>query len=176
MRVTFVEPESPMIQGALIDPTETYRYLLWRVWDAALPLLGYCMVNPSTADGRDNDPTIVRCMGFGSYWGFGGILVCNLFAGRSTDVDRLWLFDDPVGPYNDDAIALVVASTSRLVMAWGNDDLGSRLTARVFRVKRLLAKSPELGHLGRNRNGRGQPKHPLFLSGSTPFVREVITP
>jgi hypothetical protein len=57
---------------AVLDPTGTYRYHLTRVWGDG-PRLLLCMINPSKADHSANDPTIVRCIGFGKREGMGGI-------------------------------------------------------------------------------------------------------
>jgi hypothetical protein len=36
--------------GAIFSPCERYRYLLWRIWNPALPFWSFGMLNPSTAD------------------------------------------------------------------------------------------------------------------------------
>src|SRR3990167_7289990 len=73
--------------GAWVSPCEMYRTLLWRTFaiggDAAP--LGFIMLNPSKADARINDPTIVRCMGFARREGAGGVIVGNLSPYRATD-------------------------------------------------------------------------------------------
>lgn len=47
------------------------------------------MLNPSTADAEIDDPTITRCIGFAKSWGFGGLMVGNLWAYRATDPKEL---------------------------------------------------------------------------------------
>ena len=59
------------------------------------------MLNPSTADETDDDPTIRRCIEFAKRDGYGGIHVVNLFAIRATDPKELWNFLDPIGLEND---------------------------------------------------------------------------
>jgi len=54
--------------GATIDDTGTYRYALWRTWDAVKPRMLWIMLNLSTADGKSDDPTIRRCVGFAHAW------------------------------------------------------------------------------------------------------------
>jgi len=59
-----------------------YRYHLWRTWDETRPRLLWVMLNPSTADGETDDPTVRRCIGFSKGWGYGSIEIVNLFAYR----------------------------------------------------------------------------------------------
>ena len=51
-----------LLGAATADFSEdlVYRYRLSRVWDAGLPLLGWLMLNPSTADAFRVDPTVNR--------------------------------------------------------------------------------------------------------------------
>lgn len=71
-----------MQTGAEFSPCKTYRYALWRRWSDAPPVL-FVMLNPSTANESQDDPTIRRCISFAKQWGHGGIIVGNLFAFRS---------------------------------------------------------------------------------------------
>lgn len=73
---------------AVFDPAGRYRYSLRRRWDAAGARVAFVLLNPSTADGRRDDPTIRRCIGFAREWGFGGLEVVNLFAHRSNPPRR----------------------------------------------------------------------------------------
>jgi hypothetical protein len=58
------------------------------------------MLNPSTADADNDDPTIRRCIGYAKEWGFGGIYVVNLFGVRATNPKYLFTAPDPVGAEN----------------------------------------------------------------------------
>ena len=71
--------------GAHFSPCERYRYRLWRCWDASKWKLAIIGLNPSTATHEEDDPTIRRCIGFAKRDGYGGLLMLNLFALRSTD-------------------------------------------------------------------------------------------
>src|SRR5262245_19133112 len=86
---------------ALISPCGLYRYWLTRTWDNSLRRVCWVMLNPSTADAEQDDPTIRRCVGFARSWGAGGIIVVNLFAFRASDPKALLRAADPVGPDND---------------------------------------------------------------------------
>ena len=58
--------------GALFDADRKYRYLLWRRWAPGAPLL-WIMLNPSTADETELDPTLLsawgRGLGYQGQWG-----------------------------------------------------------------------------------------------------------
>jgi hypothetical protein len=55
----------------------TCRITLTRTWDAALPVLLVCMLNPSDANHDVDDQTIVLVCHIAKHHGFGGIVVVN---------------------------------------------------------------------------------------------------
>src|SRR5262245_43759244 len=107
--------------GAVISKCGQYRYDLWRVWDDAAPIMIFVMLNPSTADGETDDPTIRRCMGLARRECCGGIRVRNIFALRATNSGDLLKHPDPSGPLNEKYLrdARVVGAQTRLIVAWG---------------------------------------------------------
>lgn len=142
-----------------------YRYNLWRLWDDR-PHAVFIMLNPSTADASEDDPTIRRCMGFARSWGYGGICVVNLFAYRSTDPRALASVPDPVGPRNDQQIDATLGGADLVVAAWGAH---GTLGARSATVRALVEKHRPLYHLGLTKNG--SPRHPLYLRSDTQPTR-----
>jgi hypothetical protein len=76
---------SGLDSGAIISGCGIFRYKLWRTWESDLKLCNFLMLNPSTEDAVDDDPTVVKCIRYARTWGHGGIVVTNLFALRSTD-------------------------------------------------------------------------------------------
>ena len=48
--------------GALFSRDKKYRYALWRVWDFDSPSVMFIGLNPSTANEKVNDPTILRLL------------------------------------------------------------------------------------------------------------------
>lgn len=166
--------------GATLSPCRRYRYRLWREWGDPAQRVAFVMLNPSTADEQEDDATIRRCIDFAKRWGAGALDVVNLFAWRSTDpADLLMRSEDIVGEDNNAHILLVGSKATRVVMAWGQHErLGALLPMRALEVEGLLRAvitSPrELGTLGRNKNGKGQPKHPLYLPKYTSFVDHQV--
>ena len=148
--------------GAAFSPAERYRYLLWRVWNPDAPLWSFGMLNPSTADHLQTDPTITRCQARALAGGAGGLLVWNLFAFRATDPRDMKAAGDPVGPANDAAIVAGTAYAAMNVAGWGAR--GGHLS-RDRRVRTLLYReSVELHALAFT--AAGQPRHPLYLPAS----------
>ncbi len=145
-----------MRSGANFSRCRTFRYALWREWDASGPGLMLIGLNPSTADARNNDPTIRRCIGFARDWGFGRVHVLNLFAYRATYPDDLKAACDPVGPRNDSWLRKVARRCDRVVACWGND---GAFMGRSARVRAMLGDRLEVIRL----NGSGEPAHPLYL-------------
>jgi len=157
-----------MQKGADIEGE--YRYRLWRIWDDSLPLLGWIMLNPSTADADVDDPTIRKCIGFSKRWGWGGIMVTNLFALRATNPKELIGHEDPVGPHNDTFLLAEARACLVTIAAWGTR--GS-LNGREDQVRTLLEEgdvSP-LEHLRLTK--AGCPGHPLYIPYSVPEHRNV---
>ena len=52
----------PSTQGAYLSECGWYRYLLWRRWQPSAPVVNFIMLNPSTADAVQDDPTVTRCI------------------------------------------------------------------------------------------------------------------
>jgi len=145
--------------GATFSPCRRWRYLLWRRWDAAKPIANFLMLNPSTADEVKLDPTCARARDYAERWGYGALIVTNVFGWRATDPAKMMAVEDPVGPGNDAAIVKAARESALVVCAWGNH---GAFLGRSVRVKALLKKT-KLHVLRVNANG--EPAHPLYLPG-----------
>lgn len=147
-------------QGALFSNDREYRYKLWREWDVEKPTVAFIMLNPSTADETTLDRTCRRCKGYAQDWGFGKLLVGNIFALQSTDPDGLYDHPDPVGPENDRHIREIADEAEFVVAAWGHHgDLGNRGHEVAWQLDAL--PTCDLRALGVTK--AGHPKHPLYL-------------
>ena len=150
-----------MEKSAVLDESGRYRYRLSRRWEEGDELV-FVLLNPSTADATEDDPTLRRCVGFARRMGFGGLVVVNLFALRATDPRSLATAADPVGPDNDAHILGACEAADRVLLGWGNHGL---LHGRGEKVWRRLGACHHLGLTARD-----QPRHPLYLRRDTPLV------
>lgn len=143
--------------GAWLSDEEVplYRMALWRIWDRNKPLLLVGMLNPSTADHRKNDPTILRVIFFAKAHVYGGVIVVNAYAFRSSQPAEMFAAADPHGPLNRDAIAQACALCDAVWLAFGAQagEGGYRLWQQV------IAHHSKVYCLGTSQDG--SPKHPL---------------
>lgn len=158
----------PAGSGAVIRGR--YRYSLTRWWEPEPGRqpgrVAWVMLNPSTADALEDDPTVRRVRGFSEAWGFSEFEVVNLFAYRSSSPAHLWERRcDIVGPQNGDYLRAAVNRASRVVVAWGTGaggDLGPRVATLVGMMRPHGVRAMCLGL-----NRDGSPKHPLYLRADT---------
>ena len=154
-----------MIRGAELSNCGRYRHALWRIWDENKQHLVFCMLNPSTADAEEDDPTIRKCVGFATRAGYGGIVVVNLFDWRATDPKELTADKELLGPRR---LSLCDRMGGQdVVLAWGANarrfperaawvtSMARICAGRVFHIKLL---------------DDGVPAHPLMLPYSLPLT------
>ena len=150
-----------MERTARISGDGIYRYDLTRHWGPSVSVCTFIMLNPSTADANQDDPTIRRCMGFARRWGHGGLRVVNLYAFRATRPIELQNAIDPMGPENPGYLENAVLWSDVLIAAWGAHPIGVPHEARrvLFAAKLLCLGVTKHGHC----------RHPLY-------VRADVTP
>jgi hypothetical protein len=156
--------------SAVISKCGIYRYELRRIWDDSRPPYVSGMLNPSTADDKINDQTIVRNIRRAEEHGCGSLIVWNLGAGRATDPEVWKAMADPIGPDNDAHIERILTECRTrggvAVVGWGND--GSFMGRDKVAV-RIAAKVGVALHCVAINKG-GQPKHPLYAGYATPLI------
>ncbi len=145
--------------GATFSPCRRWRYLLWRRWDAAKPAANFLMLNPSTADEVRLDPTCSRARDYAERWGYGALIVTNIFSFRNTNPSQMKAAKDPVGPGNDAAIVKAARESALVVCAWGNHGAFLGRSSEVLKI--MQSKGIALHALRLNANG--EPAHPLYL-------------
>lgn len=144
--------------SATADIRGDYRYTLTRVWEPTLPNLTFVLLNPSTADAAQLDPTLRRCVSFAKRERYGGMTILNLYAFRTKDPKVMLAAADPVGPENDRVLADAIGT---VVAGWGTN-------AAPARVSQALALLPRLHVLGITKGGH--PQHPLYVRGDAPLI------
>ena len=111
---------------AVISRCEKYRYKLTRTWDEDKKKVLFIMLNPSTANHIENDLTTIRCINFAEKWGYGGIMIGNIYpfrAKRPKDLKK-WLNTSDNGLWehregNIDAVYQMAEQADLIVCAWG---------------------------------------------------------
>lgn len=130
-------------------------------------LVQFIGLNPSTATEMVDDPTVRRCKRFARDWGFGGMVMTNAFAFRSTDPRPLYALKDPVGASNDEYLAYWAnhRSVGMVVLCYGNHGILQGRHSAVVGLLHAKAPAERLHCLGMT--GMGYPKHPLYLAATT---------
>jgi hypothetical protein len=147
-----------MIKDAIVSDNQLYRYQLSRIWDSSLPMVMFICLNPSTADHNNDDPTILKCIKYAQDWGYGGLLMGNLFAYRATEPLDMKRADDPIGPLNNHHLKLMSQQVDKIVCGWGNHGV---YQDRDEKVKSMFDNLYAL-----KINKTGSPAHPLYLKKS----------
>ncbi|WP_299078010.1 DUF1643 domain-containing protein [uncultured Paraglaciecola sp.] len=141
-------------KSAVISDCGCYRYKLERRWSADKRAVCFIGLNPSTADANLDDPTIRRCVNYAKSWGYGKLIMVNLFAFRATRPKDMMDALDPVGSGNDAWIDAAVAEADITIAAWGKH--GSFRD----RAKGMIDRhGPQYLKLNKD----GSPAHPLYL-------------
>lgn len=161
----------PGANGAEFSLDRTHRYLLWRIWDAATPPLGFVMLNPSSADETRDDPTTVRNMARARALGYGGVVQGNLYSFRTPSPKALKGAGFPGGPddprfINMYHVGVLFAACPDVVLAWGAHARAVD-AARFVGIVRHAPTPRRLLCLGRLKNGA--PRHPLHTAYAVPL-------
>jgi len=155
------------MMGTIFSEDRLYRYTLSRKWvpDVAPRFINFILLNPSTADETQDDPTIRRCIGFAKREGFGAMVVTNIFAFRATKPHDLMKALDPIGLANDSYLLEVAQLAGGVILGWGNHGAFKGRDIHVFTL--LGGNSVHPYVLGWTK--AMQPKHPLYLRNDAPL-------
>ena len=145
-----------MKKDAILSEDRKYRYVLSRIWDESKPLVVIIGLNPSTADEKDDDNTIKKCINFSKNWGYGGLYMLNLFAFRATAPSDMFNASSPIGEENSKYIEKYSKLSDKVISAWGNNGNFKN------RSKEVLLNIENKFYLKLNKTG--EPAHPLYLN------------
>ena len=150
-------------KNATFSDCRKYRYALSRNWDGKKKTVLFIGLNPSTADEKIDDPTIRRCINYAQNWGYGSLLMVNLFAYRATIPTELKNVKNPIGNDNDLHITELLKKADLAVATWGN---GGSLLNRDKDVKKII-----LNLMCLKINKSGQPAHPLYQKKDLKLIK-----
>lgn len=151
------KPDQAITGEAIISGA--YRYALWRRWQQGTGQLLWVLVNPSTATGETDDPTLRRLLFYSKRLGFSSLAVGNLFAYRSSSPDALPLNrGEAVGEENDQYLTRLMEEATEIVVGWGA--AGGLFGRSVEVLKRLQEAKKPISCLGLTQYKA--PKHPLY--------------
>lgn len=162
------EPER-VGRWASFDRDRRYRWTLGRRWQPGQRTVLWIMLNPSTADGLTDDPTVRRVMQFSRRWCYDRLVVVNLYPIRTSDPREArrwadwpsrqdWYARDAL-MLNQEIIVKEACAASDIVAAWGASAWCWDWSEVVIEEIQYLVPTPPIHCLGLTANGR--PKHPL---------------
>lgn len=162
-------PAEPILRSALIE--DNYRLWLRRAWGSGPPI-AWIGLNPSTADGQRDDPTMLREIGFSYRWGFGSLTKVNLYPFISANPDAMhrwrasWQTAEELDHSAREAFirgahvaADEIAKCDMVMAAWGNGADDDDLAQWLDFIEGSLGRAVEFHCLGTTSSGA--PKHPL---------------
>jgi len=147
-----------MKSTATLSSCRKYRYALTREWDENKQSVLFICLNPSIADDKNDDPTLIRCINYAKRWGYGGVCIANLFAYRATKPKDMLSSKDPIGIDNDKWLRKLSKGAGLVVAAWGNH---GKHMGRSHQIREDISNLHYL-----KLNASGEPSHPLYLKST----------
>lgn len=158
--ITRTHKTSTLHRLAIYSDCERYRYLLEIVWNPGGNLLQVIGLNPSTATEKQDDPTVTRCRNYAARWGYGGLLMTNLFGFRATNPEVMKSFGEPVGGDNFKTVLDQADRAGKILVAWGNHGTHKGMSKAMTRL--LETDHADKVFCLQINEKTGEPKHPLY--------------
>ena len=145
---------------------KNHRYVLEQEGKNVLIVIG---LNPSTADEKNPDPTMMSVLRFVNRWGYDGFVMINLSSERCTEPRNMAkLLDHKKHKKNMEAISEVAEKypEADVLVAFGNS-IGIReyLPLGFFDIHKILSVDERRWlHIGgpKGITAKGHPRHPLY--------------
>ena len=169
-----IPPGKRMLHSsAVISGDGLYRYRLSRAWGPSLKTLAFVGLNPSTADGSVDDPTIRRCINFADREECGRLAMFNLYAWRATNPSDLPAdHATAVGPRNDVHLGGYIRTAAKhgltIVCAWGTNASPERVDEFKRLCDEIGGSKLDLRCLAVTKDGH--PGHPLYIKADQPLI------
>ena len=114
------------MKKAIISDCSKYRYELHREWDKDKGKVLFIMLNPSTANAIHDDLTTRRCVKYAERWGYGGIMIGNIYpfrAKRPKDLKAWKIFGEKYSVFceNKSHVKGMSLQADIIVCAWGSN-------------------------------------------------------
>ncbi len=151
-----------------------YRWSLKRTICLGAKTIIFIGLNPSKADAFQDDATLKRILDFCKSWGYGIVVVINLFALISSAPSLLSKSADPIGELNDNQLIFYVKKWSEdphldLWFGWGakggwkRRDLAVIGLLKTYLTKRAEHFPDAPGPMALGLTSGGYPLHPLYI-------------
>jgi hypothetical protein len=162
-----------MVGDAAFSDDKIYRHYLLRdwsdkhywPWDIDTKFILWIGMNPSTAEGHIDDPTIRKEIKFSKREDYERYIKCNVMDYRSTSPQNIPQ-DGAMSDGNRGTIRWFAKRAAIIIAAWGK--LPPKLSYHAEVVFHDICKY-QIWCLGKNNDG--SPRHPLYLKDTTPFER-----
>ena len=161
-----------MKSSASFSTSKDYRWNLTRYINDNKKELIFIGLNPSFGSASDNDPTLRRLIGFAELWGYGSLVVINLFAKISKSPKLLALCNDPVGWKNDFELNTRINYWTtnhfcELWIGWGINGIFMNRNEKLLKRIKKSSRHPYVIGLTKE----GHPQHPLYISKTKKLFR-----
>lgn len=149
---------APLAREARFSKDRRYRYTLEiQVEKKNNTVIQFIGLNPSTADETNDDATMRRLKRFTKDWGYGWLIMTNLFAYRTHHPEIMKSMIAPIGMYNDRWLQHTAENVDLIVCCWGNHGVWLNRNKNV----EALLMHYDLYCFATSRDGH--PMHPLRL-------------
>lgn len=148
------------ITNTRFNEDRTHRFTLFRHWGNPDNYCVFIFMNPSCADERVLDSTVLKACKFARRWGYGGLYILNALSVRLTASGSLAKVPLQNHPDNDRWIRDITRGASLVVIGWGNPGHASGRGPAVEAILREATAPERVKCFGFNKNG--SPVHPLY--------------
>lgn len=157
--------------NATLSPDEYFRFSLTRAWintkdrDYHRSAL-FIMLNPSTANNYQDDPTVKRCVNIADTHDCDRLTIVNLFPFITPIPKVLMKWTAEKLDQNDAHIRDALEHTQLIICAWGSLVKDEILRSRAREVLKLIHVPTFALHINKD----GNPKHPLYCKSDSKLV------